>query len=195
MAPPFSMPFSDARLGVEPERDDAELIARILAGNREEYAVLVRRYQDTLYRHAVGMVGDRDAAADLVQESLVKAFTRLHTCEPDRFGAWVFRIVRNRCKDWLKNRRQHTAPLDAEDHAAPESDDPVRTLERTELGRVVEAALMRIPAAQREAFLLKHVDGLSYEEMAERLETGVSALKMRVMRAREALQELLREME
>jgi RNA polymerase sigma-70 factor (ECF subfamily) len=178
---------------VEPQPGDAELIGRILAGDREEYAVLVRRYQDTLFRHAVGMVGDRDAAADLVQDSLVKAFTRLHTCEPDRFGAWVFRIVRNRCKDWLKNRRQHTAPLEADDHAAPEGDDPVRTLERTELGRVVQSALMRLPAAQREAFLLKHVDGLSYEEMAERLDTGVSALKMRVMRAREALQELLRE--
>lgn len=180
-------------LGVEPQRADAELVERILAGERELYAELVTRYQDTLYRHALAMVGDRDAAADLVQESLVKAFTRLHTCEPDRFGAWVFRIVRNRCKDWLKNRRQHTTALEAEDHAAPESDDPVRTLERTELGKVVEQALMRLPASQREAFLLKHVDGLSYEEMAERLETGVSALKMRVMRAREALQEILRD--
>lgn len=180
-------------MGVEPQDADAELIGRILAGERELYAGLVVRYQDTLFRHAAAMVGDRDAAADLVQESFVKAFTRLHTCEPDRFGAWVFRILRNRCKDWLKNRRQHTAALLPDDHAAPDGDDPVRTLERTELGRVVDAALQRLPAAQREAFLLKHVDGLSYEEMAERLETGVSALKMRVMRAREALQEILRE--
>ncbi|HYH81539.1 MAG TPA: RNA polymerase sigma factor [Longimicrobium sp.] len=178
---------------MEPQHADAELIRRILAGERELYAGLVMRYQDTLFRHAAAMVADRDAAADLVQESFVKAFTRLHTCEPDRFGAWVFRILRNRCKDWLKNRRQHTTPLLADDHAAPDGDDPVRTLERTELGRVVEAALLRLPAAQREAFLLKHVDGLSYEEMAERLETGVSALKMRVMRAREALQEILRD--
>ena len=58
---------------------------------------------------------------------------------------------------------------------------------------MVQEALARLPAAQREAFLLKHVDGLSYEEMAERLDTGVSALKMRVMRAREALQEILRD--
>jgi len=180
-------------VGVEPQQADAELIRRILAGERELYAALVVRYQDALFRHAFAMVGDRDAAADLVQESFVKAFARLHTCEPDRFGAWVFRILRNRCKDWLKNRRQHTSPLLADDHAAPDADDPVRTLERTELGRAVDAALQRLPAAQREAFLLKHVDGLSYEEMAERLDTGVSALKMRVMRAREALQEILRD--
>jgi RNA polymerase sigma-70 factor (ECF subfamily) len=178
---------------VEPQQSDGELIGRILAGERDVYARLVERYQDTMYRHAAAMVSDRDAAADLVQDTFVKAFTRLDTCDPDRFAAWLFRILRNRCKDWLKNRRQHTAPLQDDAHAAGEGDDPGRTLERTELGRVVDAALMRLPPAQREAFLLKHVDGLSYEEMAERLETGVSALKMRVMRAREALQDILRE--
>jgi RNA polymerase sigma-70 factor (ECF subfamily) len=178
---------------VEPQEADAELVGRVLRGERQAYARLVARYQEALYRHAVGMVGDRDAAADLVQDTFVKAFTRLDTCDPERFAAWLFRILRNRCKDWLKNRRQHTAPLLPEAHAAPETDDPGLALERTELGRVVHAALMRLPPAQREAFLLKHVDGLSYEEMAERLGSGVSALKMRVMRAREALQEILRE--
>jgi RNA polymerase sigma-70 factor, ECF subfamily len=180
-------------VAVEPELADAELIERVLAGERELYAHLVTRHQDALFRHAAAMLGDRDAAADLVQESFVKAFTRLHTCDPERFPAWLFRILRNRCKDWLKNHRQRTSPLDDDAHVAPETDDPVRTLERAELGRVVNAALLRLPSAQREAFLLKHVDGMSYEEMAERLDTGVSALKMRVMRAREALQELLRD--
>ena len=178
---------------MDPQGADGELIQRILAGEREAYAVLVGRYQESLYRHAAAMIGDRDAASDLVQETFVKAYTRLDTCDPDRFAAWIFRILRNRCKDWLKNRRQQTAPLHDEAHTAPESDDPALSLERTELGRVVDAALMRLPPAQREAFLLKHVDGLSYEEMAERLETGISALKMRVMRAREALQDILRE--
>ena len=173
---------------------DAELIGRILAGERERYAVLVARYQEALFRHAAGMVGDRDAAADLVQDSLVKAYARLDTCQdPERFPAWLFRILRNRCKDWLKNRRQHTVALHDDAAAAPAGDDPGLTLERTELGRVVEDALARLPEAQREAFLMKHVEGLSYEEMAERLDTGISALKMRVMRAREALQALLKD--
>ncbi|HEX2202262.1 MAG TPA: RNA polymerase sigma factor [Longimicrobium sp.] len=174
---------------------DRAFVERILGGERELYARLVARYQDTLYRHAVGMVGDRDAASDLVQDALVKAYTRLDTCQdPDRFPAWLFRILRNRCKDWLKNRRQQNVSLTDDNAAsAPAGDDPGRSLERTELGRVVEAALARLPEAQREAFLMKHVEGLSYEEMAERLETGVSALKMRVMRAREALQGLLKD--
>jgi RNA polymerase sigma-70 factor (ECF subfamily) len=173
---------------------DAELIERILGGERERYAILVERYQESMYRHAVGMVGDRDAATDLVQDSLVKAYTRLHTCnDPERFAAWLFRILRNRCKDWLKNRRRQTVSLQDDAATAPAGDDPSRRMERTELGRVVEDALARLPEAQREAFLLKHVEGRSYEEMADMLDTGISALKMRVMRAREALQQFLRD--
>jgi RNA polymerase sigma-70 factor, ECF subfamily len=170
---------------------DAELIRRVLAGERERFAELVARYQGGLFRHALGMVGDPDAAADLAQDSLVKAYTRLDSCnDPDRFAAWLFRILRNRCRDWLKNRRQHTVELRDDAHTA--ADDPAGQLEQAELGRVMKQALAQLPEAQREAFLLKHVEELSYEEMAERLDTGISALKMRVMRAREALQELLR---
>lgn len=176
------------------EGSDGEEIRRVLGGETARYEVLVRRYQETLYRHARGMVGDADAATDLVQESFVKAYTRLGTCDPDRFGAWVHRIVRNRCKDWLKSRRRRDLSLLPDSpHAAPAADEPGFALEASETGRAVSDALSRLPPAQREAFLLKHVEGLSYEEMAELLGAGVSAMKMRVMRAREALQELLRD--
>jgi RNA polymerase sigma-70 factor (ECF subfamily) len=178
---------------LEPESDAGD-VRRVLRGDAAHYEVLVRRYQEPMYRHAYGMVADPDAAADLVQDSLVKAYTRLGTCDPDRFAAWLFRILRNRCKDYLKSRRRRDVPLmDDGPHAAPDSDDPVRTLERAQLGTVVAEALGRIPESQREAFLLKHVEGRSYEEMADMLDAGISALKMRVMRAREALQELLKD--
>jgi RNA polymerase sigma-70 factor (ECF subfamily) len=180
---------------LEPGNDDAGDVRRVLEGQAAHYEVLVRRYQEPMYRHAYGMVGDPDAAADLVQDSLVKAYTRLGTCDPERFAAWLFRILRNRCKDYLKSRRRRDVPLvDDGPHAAPAGDDPGRTLERTELGRAVADALARIPESQREAFLLKHVEGRSYEEMADLLDAGISALKMRVMRAREALQEMLKDL-
>jgi RNA polymerase sigma-70 factor (ECF subfamily) len=176
------------------ERTDEELIARVLAGEREHFSLLVRRYQEPMFRHALGMLGDADAAADLVQDSFVKGFTHLDTCQdPSRFAAWMFRIVRNRCMDHLKNRRQQSVPLEDDAASAPAADDPAATLERTEMGREVRQALEALPEAQREAFLLKHVEGRSYEEMAEMLDASVSALKMRVMRAREALQALLRD--
>lgn len=174
--------------------DDAFLVGRVLAGDADRYAVLVQRYQDTLFRYAVGMVRDGDLAADLVQDAFVKAYTSLETChDPARFGAWVYRILVNRCKDHLKSRRRHTVPLEDDTACAPDSDDPALETDRSDLRRSVERALATLPEAQREAFLLKHVEGRSYEEMAEILGASVSALKMRVMRAREALQGLLRE--
>jgi RNA polymerase sigma-70 factor (ECF subfamily) len=177
---------------VSAPESDAELVARVLAGDRERYAELVARYQTVLYRHALGMVGSPDAAADLVQDSLVRGYTRLTDCQdPARFGAWVFRILRNRCLDYLKDRRRQTVPLE-EGARFVADDDPESDLDRAETRRAITRALGCLPEAQREAFLLKHVDGRSYEEMAEMLDASVSALKMRVMRAREALQVALR---
>ncbi|HEX8394740.1 MAG TPA: RNA polymerase sigma factor [Longimicrobium sp.] len=170
---------------------DAELVAMVLDGQTGRYEVLVRRYQETMYRHALGMVGDSDTAADLVQDSLVKAYSRLGTCDPDRFAAWLFRILRNRCKDWLKSRRRRDVSLTDQDVPASPAQDPLRELESGEAGRIILDALSQLPEGQREAFLMKHVEGRSYEEMAEMLGAGVSALKMRVMRARETLQALL----
>lgn len=171
---------------------DAEIVARVLAGDQEQYAELVRRYQDNLFRHALGMVGSADAAADLVQECLIRAYTRLSTCsEPARFGAWVFRILRNGCLDYLKDRRRQTVPIEDEVMVGVAREDPALSLERGELRGSVFRALDTLPEAQREAFLMKHVEDLSYEEMTERLDASVSALKMRVKRAREALQVLL----
>lgn len=173
---------------------DEDLVARVLAGDRDGYAILVRRYQHPLYRYAFGMVFDADAAADLVQDSFIRAFTRLGSCEdPKRFGAWVFRILSNRCKDYLKDRRRQTVPLEPDTAAAPGHGAPDRLVARRELRERIGRALAELPEAQREAFLLKHVEGYSYDEMAARLDASVSALKMRVLRARETLQILLRE--
>lgn len=168
-------------------RTDGEIVALVRAGERELYAELVKRHQDALYRYALGMVGSGDAAADLVQDTLVRAYTRIGSCrDPERFGAWAFRILRNACLDHLKNRRRRDVTLDA-DAPYTAGDDPSREVERSDLQRVIARALGELPTAQREAFLMKHVEELSYEEIAERTGASVSALKMRVLRAREAL--------
>ena len=85
----------------DPLRDDgaadAEIVTRVLAGDVECYAAIVERYQRPLYRHAVAMVLDHDAAADMVQDALIRAYTNLKTCrEPRRFRAWLFQTLRNR---------------------------------------------------------------------------------------------------
>ena len=84
------------------EPTDGNVVARVRAGDRDAYRILVRRYQDVLYRHALRMTGAADVAADLVQSALVKAYTHIDRCrDPERFGAWLFRILANRCKDHL----------------------------------------------------------------------------------------------
>jgi RNA polymerase sigma-70 factor, ECF subfamily len=173
---------------------DADLIERVLAGERDLYAVIVGRYQDTLSRFALGMLRDPDAAADLVQDSLVKAYASLARCnDRQNFRAWIFRIVRNRCMDHLRAPARKQVGLEEGSPELLDRATPETEFERDQLRHVVEHALAALPDAQREAFLLKHVEDLSYEEMAEILGIGVSALKMRVMRAREALQHTLRE--
>lgn len=172
---------------------DARLVVRILSGESGSFAALVERYQAVLHRYARGMVRDPDLASDIVQDSFVKAYTRLESCrDPSRFGAWMYRIVVNRCRDHLKRRRP-VVPLEEHTVSAPESDDPARRADNAALRVVLDRALAALADHQREAFLLRHVDGRSYEEMSAMLNTSVSALKMRVMRARGALQEQLRD--
>lgn len=175
------------------EPNDGEVVARVLAGDREAFRLLVRRHQDMLFAHALRMTGQGDVAADLVQGALVKAYTNLDRCQnPERFGAWAFRIVSNRSKDYLKNVRRRDVGLDSAP-PTPAIENPERDLERDELRRRLDGALDRLPPEQREAFVLKHEEGRSYEEMAELLDVSVGALKMRVHRARETLMELLAE--
>ena len=173
------------------EPSDTELVGDVLAGREDRYAVLVARHQAQLYRHARGMGLDGDTAEDMVQDALVRAYTRLDECkDPERFGLWVGRILRNRCLDYLKSAgARKRNPLKPDLPA--EGGDPERHHEVGELQEVLEEALEALPEEQREAFALKHVDGRSYEEMAELAEASVSAMKMRVHRAREALREIL----
>lgn len=170
---------------------DQEIISRVLAGERELFAVLIRRYSDALYRHAVGMTGSPDVAEDILQSSFIKAYQHLGEVR-GRFDAWAFRIVANACKDWLKNIRRTHASYD-EDTEPSTFATPDEELDRSELRTDLEWALAQLAPSLREAFVMKHVEGRSYEEMADLLGTTVGALKMRVHRAREALQGLLME--
>ena len=171
---------------------DGEIVAAILSGRRELFRVLVRRHQDTLYGHAVRMVGDNDEAAEIVQRAFVKGFNRLSTCQdPERVGGWLFRIASNLCKDYLKSRRRKDVSFHDLGVPVEAAENPAEDLRRGELRSALAAAIQQLAPGHREAFLMKHVEGYSYEGMAERMGVSVSALKMRVMRAREELQGLL----
>jgi RNA polymerase sigma-70 factor (ECF subfamily) len=152
------------------------------------FAALVRRYQNPLYRYGRGLGLDHDTALDLVQDAFIKAYDRRDQCrERDKVQSWLFRIFRNAMLDWAKNVRRTEVPiLDVEEPAG--EDD---FAERYALREAIGAALAALPPILREAFLLRHDLGHSYEEIAEIANISLSAAKMRVARARETLREAL----
>jgi RNA polymerase sigma-70 factor (ECF subfamily) len=124
-----------------------------------------------------------DTALDLVQDACVRAWVRLRQCrDPERFRAWLFRLFRNLVLDYARDIRRREVPLDAvAERAGRDEITPM------ELRATLARALQELPELLREAFLLRHVGERSYEEIAELTGSGVSAVKMRVHRAREQL--------
>ncbi len=172
---------------------DHEVVRAVLAGDREKFRLLVRRYEDILFRHAERMVGGHDEAADIVQKALVVGYKKLARCrDPERVGGWLFRIMSNQCKDYLKSRRRKDVSLEDVPSVASDHVSAGGEIDRMELRASLAQALARLNDEQREAFVMKHLEGSSYEEMSESLGVSVSALKMRVHRAREELQVYLK---
>jgi RNA polymerase sigma-70 factor (ECF subfamily) len=164
---------------------DAMLVECVLKGDQAAFELLVQRHQAALFRRARWMGLDAETAADMVQDTLVKAYQNLRQCrDRDRFGFWAGRILRNRVLDFLKSAERRGVRLSL---CLSDVPDPELEHARTNLRSALHEALALLPDEQREAFLLKHVEGCSYEEMADLAETSLSAMKMRVHRARETL--------
>jgi RNA polymerase sigma-70 factor (ECF subfamily) len=166
---------------------DVAVVAQVLGGDGEAFGILIRRYEPGLLRFATRMLGSPDAAADAVAESFVRAYRHLAQCrDPARLRSWLYRITGNRCRSHLSRRGNNDIPLSE----APPLADPAdawAVVERAEQVALVERALASLSAEKREAFVLKHVEGMSYEEMAAVTGARIPTLKMRVHRAREAL--------
>jgi RNA polymerase sigma-70 factor (ECF subfamily) len=168
---------------------DAEVVARVLAGDTDAFGILVDRYQDEFAAFAKYMLGSMDEAADVMQESLVRAYKSLRRCR-DRanFKGWLFRIVSNQCRTQLNRRKaRRTEPLEDVGAVLQAEHDPGMDAEHAELRRRVHEALQELPTDQREALVLRYVEGLGVQEMAEIIGASVSAVKMRLLRGREAL--------
>jgi RNA polymerase sigma-70 factor (ECF subfamily) len=170
---------------------DAALVARTLEGDLGAYAELMARYRDPFGRYAVHLLGSREEAQEAMQDSFVRAYRALATCrQPERFGAWLFRIVVNRCRTAqrrLARERRLTGELPSQVAA---NGDAVAAMElREEIAR----GLARLRPHYREAFLLRYVQGLEYDEMASITGANEPALRMRVKRASDQLRELLRD--
>ena len=172
---------------------DAPIVTRVLRGDVEAYADLVGRYRDRYARYAFHMLGNREDAEEALQDAFTRAYRSLARCEdPDRFGAWLFRILVNRCRTVGARRARRSRTFVADEAALLDASEE-HPAERSAWSEEIERALARLRPEQREAFLLKYLEELGYDEMSRLTGAGVSALKMRVMRACEWLRELLSE--
>jgi RNA polymerase sigma-70 factor, ECF subfamily len=195
-APGIAEPSGDRSRGssshspVEP-RQDPEIIAAVLSGETEAYTELVDRYRDRCNRFAVRFLGDRDDADEALQSAFLRAFRGLGGFrDMGRFDAWLFRIVVNECRTFA-TRRAHRSQRFVRDATLLAQASVEHSADRAALLAEIQHAVDQLEVDQRQAFLLKHVEELSYEEMSEITGVGISALKMRVQRACSHLRTLL----
>lgn len=176
--------------------DDAEseLIARAQGGDHRAFAVLVRRNQDRVFRFILRLVGARDEAMDLTQETFMKAHQALPGWRPEaQFRTWLFRIAHNTALDLLRRRQRiefvsfSDLPAGQEDHALP---DPARQPDERLADRqsieLLERTLRELPAEHCEILLLREVEDMSYTEIAATLGIAEGTVKSRIARARSA---------
>src|SRR5881296_3226193 len=187
--------YSLAEHRLRPETaSDGDIVRAVLAGDRERYAVLVERYRDRYARYAARMLGSLDAAEDAVQDAFVRAFDQLAQCrDPDKFSGWLFLILRNRCFAERRRERRASRSLEPRDDAVASVDRPDGAVEQADWTGALERALGQLTPEQRDVFVLKHVEGLAYDEIARMTGASVASLKMRMHRAYDRLRELLKE--
>jgi len=175
------------------ERTDEALVSETLAGNREAFAALVRRYQDYVYATAVGVVSDIELGRDAAQEAFLRAYRGLATLrDASRFGGWLHGIVRRTATTALRERargQRLAAKLRVE--PAPAATAPDRDAETAEVRATVHRALARLSDPAREAVCLFYVDGLSYADIARYLGVTSTAVQGRLQRARAKLRKEL----
>ena len=167
---------------------DGDAIQRVIEGDLDAFSILLERHHASCLRYARRLLGNAETAEEVVQDSFVRAFQGLRRYDHrDRFRAWLFRILVNRCRTRAtqeRNRNKNLAPGVPVDLVTG-PDLPGDRMEEIDL------ALGKLAPESREAFLLKYVEEMSYEEAAAVTGDSISALKMRVLRARTRLKELL----
>ena len=184
---------------------DREVVALARAGREAAYRELLRRYERPVFSLIYRMVRDRALAEDLAQETFIKVLNALESYRPEyKFSSWIFKIANNAAIDQLRRPRLDTLSLDGAPHArtpdeveatalqaADHGESPLEELESRELGGAIERAIGRLRPEYRTAILLRHVEGRSYEEIADVMDLPLGTVKTYIHRARLELRDAL----
>jgi RNA polymerase sigma-70 factor (ECF subfamily) len=189
------------------EKTDQEVVALAKEGSEEAYRELIRRYERPVFSLIFRMVRNRELAEDLSQETFIKVLNAVQTYRPEfKFSSWVFKIANNAAIDHLRKRELDTLSLEGSPHAdTPElieatalqigerGESQLQEVENRELGGTIEQAISRLRPEYRSCILLRHVEGRTYEEIAEILNLPLGTVKTYIHRARNELRILLRD--
>lgn len=181
------------------QTEETALIERSRGGDLDAFNALVLAYQGQVYNLSLRMLGSPQAAEDATQEAFIAAYRAVSRFRQGSFRAWLLRIAANACYDELRRRRSRPqvpleAPAGEERPAAelPAADEPLdQRAERLELARYLQEGLASLPPDQRLAVILRDVQGLAYEEVAEATGASLGTVKSRISRGRAALRDLL----
>lgn len=180
---------------------DQEVVRHAAIGREAAYRELIRRYQRPVISLIHRMVRDRELAEDLAQETFVKVLNAIDSYRPEyRFSSWIFRIANNAAIDQLRRRGLNTLSIDGSANAgtaeaieattlqiADGAESPLEQVANRELGGIIEAAIDRLRPEYRSCIILRHVEGRSYEEIAEAMELPLGTVKTYIHRARHEL--------
>jgi RNA polymerase sigma-70 factor (ECF subfamily) len=183
-------------------RDEAQMIASILAGDRHLFHELIRPYERRVYVMALSFLHNEADAEDTAQEAFLKAYRNLAGFRGEaKFGTWLVSITLNEARSRLRNRdnmklESLDEPPDDQGHTSPAllrdwREIPSEALERKEVGQLLHQAVTALPAIYREVFVLREVEGLSINEAAGALDISIASVKVRLHRARMMLQRTL----
>jgi len=178
---------------------DAVYVERVRTGDTDAFRPLVDRYEGMVYEITTRYAVDAEDAEDLAQDVFIRAFHRIDDLrEPKQFSSWLYGIALNRCRDYHENVRRQTLPFSRTENAEPEGahstiDSQQTLMEQEERSEALWRALDSLTPMYSVPFLMKHRDGMTYKAMADRLDVSISALKVRVHRARKKLRRFLQD--
>lgn len=187
---------------------DAQLVKRVLKGDQQAFARLLERYKDAIYNLCYRMLGSPQEAEDASQETFLRLYASLGNYDSKRkFSTWALRIATNYCIDRLRRRHQGSVSLDTMPQDQEENSEPLiatlvsgellpeEQLLRGEQSDEIERALQKLSPLYRTVLVLRYVEELSLDEIAEVLDIPVATVKTRLHRGREALRKALQQVE
>jgi RNA polymerase sigma-70 factor (ECF subfamily) len=182
---------------------DEDLVAAVLAGDRDRFGDLVERYQGRLVNYLYRLLRNLDEAHELAQEVFLKVYQALDRYDPRyRFSTWLFRVAQNAAIDQIRRRRLKLVPIHRQEEGDEEGRDwdlpgpergPYRHLRNRERGEAIQQAIDGLPWEYRELIVLRHYGELSYEEIAGVKGMPLGTVKNKLFRGRQMLKEKLAE--